>query len=293
MASETIDQSFINIPRRTFYFSLILHIVLPLILYSTDVLDLTSFDVFKKKSADKIYQDYVQIDMVALPEKVGFEDKFIDPALPIVKNPIAQMEKEAAAEKVDEDSLELAEKAEMEKKAKEKAAEAKKKKIEAEKAKKEAKEKKKLEQEEARKKALADLNRRIEQEKAIKNLQGSEQGRAAIAGNITSEGTSTQGKSGGKGRERYLALVSSTIKEHFNVFAWLKNKKLESEVAFTVTKEGKIKARRLVTSSGNERFDSAALQAVDDTRSIPLPEDREILNEILGDEIVIKFDSES
>src|SRR5262249_1419060 len=106
MASEILDPRFINIPRRTFYLSLLLHVSVLFVVFSSNVLDLSSIELFKKKPMDKVYQDFVQVDMVALPEKVGMEDKFVDPSLPIVKNPVEQMVKQAEQTQED-DAMEL------------------------------------------------------------------------------------------------------------------------------------------------------------------------------------------
>lgn len=289
MASDTLDDKFLSLTPRALIISVVLHLLAPVLLLTTDQFQFSKFKTLKKKTEEEIYQSYVQVDVVALPEQVGLIDKFVDPSLPVVdksKAPVVPETPAAEPEAGAKDAMELPDAAEEAKKAAEakkaelekKAAEAKEKKEAA--ARKAAEEKKAaLAKKEAERKsreadakrAMEDLKARMERERAIKNLSGKE-GREAISGNIASKGTSTRGKTGdGAVQERYIALVKAAIKANFNVFEWLKSKTLKADVRIEISSTGAIVSRELVKSSGNARYDSAVLQSIDDTKQLPPP----------------------
>lgn len=299
LSSPLLEPKFLDVSRRAVLWSLILHLAIPLGFVTTDALNLTSFDLFGKKHKDQLYQSFIQVDMVALPEEVGLDRKFVDPTLPLRNETILPPEVSTTAppptqeefifpSKADKTEQDLKAKLEAEKREME-LAEAKRK-AEAEKKKKEEEEKKKkaeaekLRRQKEQKAALEKLQKEAEREQALRALEKSAEekdgkaGREKIAGNILSKGTSTRGKIGAD-RDAYLAIVQETVTANFNVYPWLSRKTLEAHVLIKVARTGKITQRTLVKSSGNPRYDSSALGAVDATRQLPPTDDEGILQE--------------
>lgn len=306
----TIEPKFLDVTRRALIWSLCLHLLVPLGLITTNALHLTSLSLFGKRHKDQLYQSFIQVDMVALPEEVGLDRKFVDPTLPIQEKPIlppeiaapppppAVTEEYTFPSKIEEakNKIEAERKEMLAAEEKRKSEAEKKRKDEEERRKKIEEEKRKAEEEKAKrqkeqKAALEKLQSDLEREQALKALEKSAEdkagkvGRDKVAGNILSKGTSSKGKIG-KDRDAYLAIVQETVTANFNVYPWLSRKSLEAHVLIRVGRNGKITQRTLTKTSGNPRYDSSALAAVDATRQLPPTDDEGILAE--GITIVFK-----
>jgi len=287
MTSEALNQKFLNIPRSALVVSAILHAAVPLMFLTIQGLERMGITILPRKRQDlrEVYQNYIQVDVVGLPDLPMSAAQDIDATLPEVANPKAlekgesvipevkpemEVESEEARKKEEADKLSLA----VEQKARE-VKEAK----EAEKA---EKQRQRAEQE----RALKKLEEEAKREAAVKALQGKgdKAGRKTLRGNITSKGTSVAGAIG-TSRDRYTALVAQRIKQNFNIFPWQKKKGLVSVVYIEITGAGRLKTKRIVRGSRDQVFDGVVLQAVEASQPFPVPEDLSLI----ADGITIEF----
>jgi colicin import membrane protein len=235
-----------------------------------------------KKLDKDLYQNFIQVDVVALPDQLISDKTKPDTTLPIVDKPQSSKE-EVKPDKEDPvlEAKEEAAKAKAEMEAKRQADIKKKEEIKATQEK-----KRKAEQE----KALKRLQQEADREAALKTLaknQDGKKGRQKLAGNILSKGTAATGKVG-TAKDQYTALVAKAISDHFNYFPWQKKKNLVAYVYLEIYKTGRLKFRKVVKGSVDPTFDSAVLQAVDESQPLPVPEDLSVIS----DGITIEFKPE-
>jgi colicin import membrane protein len=213
-----------------------------------------------KKNEEVSFQSFVQVDVVGLPDHQANEKA--NPLLPEVAKPETKTLPTKESVKSDPELME--EKALKKDKEKKKEME------------------KKREDEKAMKLALEEAER----EQALKGLQtkSGEKGRGKLKGNILSEGTSTTGVVG-TAKDKYIGILTESIKQQFNIFSWQQKKGLVAEVRLVLLPNGKVKWRKIVKASKDIMYDSAVLQAIDDAQPFPVPEDKSLLK----DEITINF----
>ena len=273
-SSETLNQRFLYIPRPALYASLIAHFAVLFGVVVNSVLEHYNIHIFgKKKPIHEMYQDYIQVDVVGLPQQLVKDMPKMDVTAPIVDNPAKSVEepvKEATPTPA-EDAMQL--EAERKKEEAKKAADAKKKEEEAKK----ADEKKKAQE---RDKALKKLKEEASREAALKSLaeKKGKAGRQKIAGNLTSKGTATTGKIGDM-RDKYGALLVSKIREHFNIFTWQQKKNLVAVLYLELYPTGRVRQRKIMKKSADALYDSAVLEAIDEAQPFPIPEDKAVLDE--------------
>lgn len=220
------------------------------------------------KPKPQVYQEFIQVDVVGLPDQLMKDLSKFDATEEVVEKPRAEETPKQVAE---EDPMVLAEKAKVAEEQKKAAA------AEKEKAQLAAKEKKqKMEREKALKKLQEEANR----EAALKALSRKEgaKGRAKIAGNLMSKGTSAVG-SIGDARDRYVSIVGQKIKQHFNIFSWQRKKGLVAVVYIEIYPTGRVREKRILKRSIDPLFDSAVMQAVDDAQPLPIPEDASLMRQ--------------
>lgn len=273
MSSEALNQKFLYIPKSALVASGILHGCALLFFVTVQILDHFGIHLFAKPliSTTAIYQDFIQVDVVALPDQM-FGEQF-DMSQPVVENPAKAIEPvpdantpEAvtAEDMVEQDAM--AEKKAAEEKAKKKEAQIAKEKAEAQ----------KKEQE----KALKRLQEEASREAALKSLaqKSGAKGRGQLKGNKVSQGTSTSGMIGSTS-DRYGALVKQAIQQHFSIYAWQKKKALVAVVSIKIFPNGRVRDRRLVKASPDSTFNSSVLQAIDAAQPLPIPDDLALLND--------------
>jgi TonB family protein len=73
---------------------------------------------------------------------------------------------------------------------------------------------------------------------------------------------------------RYIATLSELFMSHFRPLPMLKGQGLVSKVLVKVDGAGKVTRREVETSSGNPSWDRAALTAVDQVDTVPLPPEK-------------------
>jgi colicin import membrane protein len=262
MATRVLNQRLEFLPRSDFVASLILHSSIILFFIISKILDHYGFHLFgARKSKMDLYQTFIQVDVVALPDQMINEK--IDVNQPVVDMPRKEANPDKALNKDDtlEDKLK-AEEAMAEKTRKEK------------------------EDKAAKAKALKELKEQASREKALKALQSKagKTGRGKVAGNILSKGTAMTGNIG-NAKDRYTALVTQAIKEHFKIYPWQRKKNLNTVVYITIFPTGRVREKRLMRRSADSTFDSAVLQAIDEAQPLPVPEDPAII----GEGITIEF----
>lgn len=257
------SQFLFRVPKSALIASLCLHlgILIFLILFSS-----SNFSDFLRQMVGlepKIIeaQSFVQVDVVGLPDHTVREQ--INPLLPEVAKPESKTSKPSQESRpIDPDIMN--EKASSQKKAETEKAERKK------------------QQERALREALEEAKR----EQALKGLQNESgaRGRGKLKGNALSEGTSSTGLVG-TAKDKYVGILTESIKQQFNVFSWQQKKGLVAEVRLLLLPNGRVKWRKIVKPSRDMLYDSAVLQAIDDAQPFPIPEDRSLIR----DEITINF----
>lgn len=205
------------------------------------------------------YQSFIQVDVVDLPDQLAKNMTRVDMSQPIVDKPVVQV-KPSMAPVPSIDVMKTPDKQET----------------------KEGIEKRtKKERIEEQAKALKQIQEEAKREQALKNLAVKEgvKGRGKIFGNRISQGNSAVGMMG-TASDQYRALVSDSIRKHFNIYLWQQKKTaLTADIYLEVYPTGKVKLRRVVKASVDPLFDSAVLQAIDASQPLPIPEDISVLKE--------------
>lgn len=265
---ETFRNNFVSVPKSAFVFSVLFHLGIAFSFISLSVFSPgTLADLFsQKKLSENVYQSFVQVDVVGLPDELA--DQKLNPLLPEVANPEISKEVTKGKSESKADVMEEIKSTKEKEQHKQQAA------------KKEAERKK--EQEQALNAALEEAKR----EQALKGLQtkSGQKGRGKIKGNIVSQGTSSTGAIG-NAKDRYVGVLTESIKQQFNVFSWQQKNGLMAEVKLMLLPNGRVRWRKIVKPSRDLLYDSAVLQAIDDAQPFPVPEDKNLIN----DEITINF----
>lgn len=259
---DTTSTELLGLPKKAFLFSLALHLFLFVFLltFSTDQGTALLRMLIGGKKLEVTAQSFIQVDVVGLPDELI--NQKVNPLLPEVSEPSSKtMDKPtpAAAEKSD-----LMEEAKISKE----------------------KQKKELERKKAEDKALQLAKQEAEREQALKGLQNKmgKKGRSKIKGNMLSEGTASSGMIG-TAKDKYIGVLTESIKQQFNVFSWQQKKDLVAEVQLALMPNGRVRWRKITKPSRDVMYDSAVLQAIDDAQPFPVPEDKGLLQE----EITINF----
>ncbi len=273
MTSDELNWRFIHTPKAFLYLSIALHLTIPLFFGTVAVLDKLGWSLLgPRKPQKEIYQEFIQVDMVGLPDQLISDQDNVDTNLPMTdKNvPPAKVEEppappvEAKGEekgKTEEDVM-----AELEaKRQAETAAKAK--------AEKERKDKENAERE----KVLKQMEAEAKRDAALKEL--AEKGsRGKLKGNILSKGTSAKGLIG-TAKDRYISLIAQKVKKNFSVYAFHKKRGLVGVVFLKVDAKGNLKEKRLVTPSKDQLFNTSLMQAVVESQPFPVPDDDSVLRE--------------
>src|SRR5688572_23193927 len=103
--NEVIDQRFIDVPRYFLVISLAVHLSLPLFYGGVVMLEKMGIKLFSGNKANQIeiYQNFIQVDMVGLPDELMNQRTDVEPTLPIVDK-AAQAAEQAAAQKAQEEA---------------------------------------------------------------------------------------------------------------------------------------------------------------------------------------------
>jgi TonB family protein len=285
MSSEALNQRFLYVPRSALYASLLAHFGLLLCFLTVKVLEHFHIHLFAPKPPIKeMYQEYIQVDVVGLPQNLVKDVDKTDATLPVVDKPLKTTDETEHEKPAPPPESTLQAPGDKVQKTKEEAlkdeaqkqAEAKKKKEEEDAARK-AKELKDAQQ--ARQKALKKLKDQANREAALKALaeKKGKAGRAKLAGNLLSKGTATSGMIG-DARDRYGALVTQKIREHFNIFTWQKKKGLVAVVYIEIYPTGRVRQSKIIKRSIDPTYDTAVLEAIDEAQPLPVPDDLSILD---------------
>ncbi len=277
MSQHTLDDKFLELPSSALTVSLVLHGMLIFCVVSVKVLDKMGVEIFKKKEdvSQKMYQSFIQVDVVGLPQQLINEKPSLDTTMPIVEKP--KVTKEEVDKKSHEDEMKLAREVEQKK-----AEDLKRQKDIADmKAKAEEKiaHEKKLKADKEKAKALKQLEFEAKREQALKGLQSAagKKGRGKVVGNVLSQGTSSTGAIGTV-KDRYRGIIKEEVLQHFSVSFWQKKKLLKAGVHLELMASGKVKSRKIISPSSDSLYDSAVLNAIDQS-TFPPPDEDSILND--------------
>ena len=262
---DTTSTEFLGLPKKAFFFSLALHLFLFVFLltFSTDQGAALLRMLIGVKKSEISAQSFIQVDVVGLPDELI--NQRVNPLLPEVSEPSSKV--------VDKPTPKATEKSDVMEEAKTKEKE-------------KEKQKKELERKRAEEKALQSAKQEAEREQALKGLQNKmgRKGRGKIKGNMLSEGTASSGMIG-TAKDKYIGVLTESIKQQFNVFSWQQKKELVAEVQLSLLPNGRVRWRKITKPSRDVMYDSAVLQAIDDAQPFPVPEDKGLLQE----EITINF----
>jgi TolA protein len=274
MTSDELNWRFVHAPKPFYYVSLAIHLCIPLFFGTMTVLDKLGWSLLGPRPIQReTYQEFIQVDVVALPDQLLGQQDNLDTSLPISDKaaPPAKVEEPVAAPEVKGEEKGKSEEDIMaEAQAKRDAETAAKKRVEAEK-------KDKEKQQKEREKALKEIEADARREAALKDL-ADKGARGKLKGNVLSKGTSAKGLIG-TAKDRYISLIAQRVKTHFNIYPWQKKRGLVGVVFLKVTPQGKLKERRILRPSKDPLFDSALLQAVEDSVPFPIPDDDSVLRE--------------
>jgi len=281
MASETVDTGFLKLPTSSLILSLLFHAFLPLAFVTLHYLSEQGLLPFfsDKKQDRNIYQNFIQVDVVALPDELISDKKRVDMSLPVVEK--ANTLPEEIKETTPEETLTDPEIAKKE--AEETLKQTREKKAAAERL---IREKKRADDQE---KALKRIQEDAAREAALKSIVASQgkAGRSKASGNRLSKGTATSGMIG-TAKDRYTGLVHEAIKEHFNIFPWQKKKNLLTVVRIDIFPTGRVRSKKLLKRSTDAIYDAAVLRAIDAAQPLPIPDDMDIVR----DGLVVEFKPE-
>lgn len=252
---EMSTHLFTNIPKSALIVSIFFHFLVgSSVIFLSATGETSLAELLFGKKAEISAQSFVQVDVVGLPDELI--NQKTNPLLPEVSEPESKKSKPVEVKTPEKDVME--ENLVKQKKSREK------------------------EQEKALREALEEARR----EQALKGLQEKTgaKGRGKIKGNVLSEGTSSSGTVG-TAKDKYVGILTESIKQQFNIFSWQQKKGLVAEVKLLLLPNGKVKWRKIVKPSRDLLYDSAVLQAIDDAQPFPVPEDKNLIQ----DEITINF----
>jgi TonB family protein len=268
MSSRTLDVKIFNVPSSALMISLALHLSIPFLFFTYHLLEVNGLLGFLKKKNEhrEMYQSFIQVDVVALPDELINQKSAINTQLPIVDTAKPVSETIHGGGTKEEITL-PDEKAKMET-----AAEAKAKKAKEETAEKTNKDKQRQTEQD---KALKKLQEEAEREKALKSISTAKNGkvgRQKLSGNIISKGTAMTGAIG-TSKDAYIGYLTQAIHDHYNIFPWQRKKMLANTLYIDLYPNGRVRSKKVIKTSGDPLFDSAVLQAVEEAQPLPLPAD--------------------
>lgn len=263
-STDVLNQRFLFVPRPALVASMVLHLGIPFAFLVYQGLKSLGIELLPKDKKPVItdYQNYIQVDVVALPDQLVSQQFSVDTTKPVV-------DKVAKAEEVVDKPKE--EMAIPDTKPKEdEAAELKKKELQ------KKEDEKKLKEE--KEKALKNLKKDAEREAALKALEAKDgkQGRQVLKGNKKAQGTSTSGSIGAQ-KDAYAAIIQRKVRDNFFILPGMDQKKLVAVVSIALLPNGRLKKKELVKKSRDPIYDAAALQAVEAAQPLPLPDNPDLL----------------
>lgn len=92
-----------------------------------------------------------------------------------------------------------------------------------------------------------------------------------VKGNKLSKGASLSGSATESLEANYLDVLRERIADRWFLPTWLARQNLDSLVRIHIDARGRMRSYRIVKSSGNEQFDQAVKQALDESQPFPVP----------------------
>jgi TonB family protein len=267
MSSRTFELRLFNLPSSALILSLSLHLSIPLLFFTYHFLEVNGYLPKKNNVHQEMYQSFIQVDVVALPNELINEKSSVNTQLPIVDAAKPMPETIRGGGTKEEITLPDEKAKQMET-----PAEAKARKAKEDAAEKSTKDKQRQTEQD---KALKKLQEEAEREKALKSISTSKNGkvgRQKLAGNIVSKGTAMTGALG-TSKDAYIGYLTQAIHDHYNIFPWQRKKMLANTIYIDLYPNGRVRSKKVIKTSGDPLFDSAVLQAVEEAQPLPLPAD--------------------
>lgn len=268
MAAQRTDlMAFIELPKASLIASLALHafgVLFFLMIPLFESMGIRIFSHVPPLKTQQEYQDFIQVDVVALPDQMIGEQ--VNTTLTALDRPNAQPKvppPPVASPEVKEDEpiIELADP---------------KKTAENEKARKQLAEKLKQSDRENALKKLAEEARRETAIKQLTKTSGVKEGRILLKGNRVSKGLSVSGLVGTP-KDQYAALLKKVIQDRFSVYSWQKKRPLVAVVELAIFQNGRLKHKRLVSKSADPLYNSLVVRAIEEVELFPVPDDLRLL----------------
>ena len=89
-------------------------------------------------------------------------------------------------------------------------------------------------------------------------------------GNQISKGTGDDGVAGIMANI-YVTEITGIIKSHWNIPSYIKDQNLKAELEVRIDRNGSVKIKKIIRSSGNAIFDSKVLDAIENSTPFPPP----------------------
>jgi len=106
---------------------------------------------------------------------------------------------------------------------------------------------------------------------AIEKLKGkANEGRAALGGNVKSEGYSLTGDVANQA-DVYLGRARAHVQKNWNVPAWMQVSTLSASIVVRIAADGRVLAKQFLRRSGNEEFDRYVERAIELSDPLPAP----------------------
>ena len=258
---EVESYSFVYVPRPFLMISTGLHGGVMLFALLGLLLKSLHWFPFLHQDESKVYENFMQVDILAMPELLLKDQQEIDVSLPVTAQKKNFLPMPVQSEKKNNEALSLDHKELIADLAK----------------KKNMTEKIKISQEDALKKIEEEARR----EQAIMQLRKKKntvKGRPQIAGNLPSQGMASLGAVG-DAKDKYISTVIDVIRSHFNIYPWQKKTGLMTRVHLLIDKNGRIKDQKVLYSSHDLLYDSAVKLAIEAAEPFPVPTDLTLLKE--------------
>ncbi len=247
--TDSLRQGFLYVPIPALAISFAIHGTIAALLITMHVTGFLNVD--RREAKKSLYQDFIQVDVVALPDSLPNQKKIMEMAQPIIERPAPITESLPPS---NPDIMELP-------KTKTKVGQ----------------EKTQVQDEQDR--ALRELEKEASREQALKNLALNREkttGRAQLKGNVLAQGNAMTGDLG-TSKDLYDARIRRAIQEHFNVFSWQKKKELVTIVHLELFSTGRVRKKEIISSSKDPLYDAAVLQAIDRAQPLPVPADLSLI----------------
>ncbi|MEK6705315.1 MAG: TonB family protein [Bdellovibrionota bacterium] len=109
-----------------------------------------------------------------------------------------------------------------------------------------------------------------------------------IKGNAISKGTSLSGEAKESAEASYFDHIKERLQENWTLPVWLARQNFSAQVKIYIDSRGRIRSFRFIKPSGNQQFDNAVNQTIQESQPYPVPPG-DLAGSLLIDGILIGF----